>query len=91
MKEKIKKPVSIEKLEQTVLDAYFSIRHPEMEEGAAPDFRNTQGIIDDLRNIFFLSEDSVVRYLVENGYQLRPAIDGTLLWEIYREPVEDYL
>ncbi len=94
MKEKIEKPMTDEQLEKTVLDAYFSIRHPTMQEapeGTALDFKNTQDIIDDLRNIIFLSEESVVRYLVEHAYQLKPAIDGTLRWEIYREPVADYL
>lgn len=75
------------RMEKAVLDCYMSTRQPDnvMQGGVlVADYRTTQDIQDDLRQILTITDEVIVDYLLRAGYQLMQNEDGTPIWRIFR-------
>lgn len=71
-------------LKNEILDAYFNLRRNLPEDGAIPDNKTTQDIIDELENMVRLNETDVMDYLQRNDYHLTTDGDGSVKWAIWR-------
>ena len=73
------------RIEQVILDAYFSTRNPNGTMlNSVVDDKTTQDIIDDLQKTLAVTDEDVVKYMVLHGYMLTNAEDGSPVWRIYR-------
>ena len=76
------------KIERTVLDAYFSTRAngvtPSQKSLFVEDNKTTAEIIEALDSTYPLTQQDVVDYMWEKGFQLFPDESGGLVWKIWR-------
>lgn len=75
-----------EDIERMVLEAYFSIRNPlgTDRELYVEDDKTTTLIQDDLRDTLLIDDSTIVHFMLEHGYMLTLAADGSPVWRIYR-------
>lgn len=69
---------------EMLLQSYFLRRDNLPQDGYIEESKTTQQIIDELQPMFPVKPDDVVKYMIDHGYALNTAPDGTVAWAIWR-------
>lgn len=70
---------------EMLLQSYFLRRDNLPQDGYIEEGKTTQQIIDELQPMFPVEPDDVVKYMIDHGYALNTAPDGTVAWAIWRK------
>ena len=86
-----KNKIAQDKIE--LLDSYFANRHnaagtDEHGRRYVRERKTTVEIVDELSDMLDIDKNELFAYMRSEGYQMASHIDGTLRWEIWREPAD---
>lgn len=69
---------------ELLLQNYFIHRDHLPKDGYIEEDKTTQQIIDELQPMYDIRPEDIVAYMIDHGYALNTAPDGTVAWAIWR-------
>lgn len=70
---------------QQLLDSYFLFRRNLPEQGFIQENKTTDAIKYELSEMYAITIEMVVAYMLEHGYSTVSEQDGTVRWAIWRQ------
>lgn len=70
---------------QQLLDSYFMFRRNLPEQGFIQENKTTATIAYELSDMYNITSETVVEYMLEHGYSTMSEQDGTVRWAIWRQ------